>query len=205
MHGFPRFLFLIGMSGAGKSTLARRIAAEQEYGYRWICVDEEIKKRLGVEDVAEWLGQPFMPRYATNSAIYKALEQEIMIEILTMLSGDKRLVVDTTGSFIYVEQRILKALMARGTFVHIETPQVMQDEMCRLYCSDPKPVIWPDGVYAPKAGEAPMDAVIRCYPDLLKSRNPLYAEFGGKPIDCRHIRRGAFNVDLFMRWVIEKE
>src|SRR5258706_6711991 len=111
---------LIGMSGSGKTYWSEKLAQK---GFTIFCCDALIEKKLGVEltslgyngieDVAKWMGQPFSAQYKQTSKRYLQFEQEVMEEFLQFLEktkDDENIVIDTTGSVIYLDKNIIKKL-----------------------------------------------------------------------------------------------
>lgn len=181
----------IGMSGAGKSFWAKRL--EKNKGYKRYSCDDLIEKELsselvvlgrkGVNNLSHWMGQPYDERYETNSRRYlefeaKALENSLK-EIENNKSGDN-VVMDTTGSVVYLPPELLQKLKQLTRVVYLETSESIIEKMINLYLADPKPVIW-GNLYKPLPGEDKMETLKRCYPELLRYRVNLY----GKLADIR--------------------
>ena len=110
-------LALIGMSGAGKSYWSKKM---EEKGYRWYHCDEMIAERLGQElidkgnttlNLAKWMGQPFSEGYIKAEKLYLELEEAVVEHICNELEQSTEInspiVIDTTGSLIYVQKKIL--------------------------------------------------------------------------------------------------
>jgi len=176
-------LTLIGMSGVGKSHWSKKMEA---LGYRRYSCDELIADRLGTElgkkgkatlNLAKWMGQPYSEGYQDAEALYLELEKEVITQICEELEHgsqkDKPVVVDTTGSLIYLEETLLKRLRKLTRTVLLNLPVNKQEELFETYLQDPKPVIW-NGIYLPCEGEIPQKALSRCYRDLLSFRNKHY-------------------------------
>ena len=180
---------LIGMSNIGKSRWSKRLEAES--GFERVACDDLVERKLapelikhgyaGIRDVAKWMGQPFDPQYPDTSAKYLACEQAVMRETIERLKNPaagkppKPLVIDTTGSVIYLGEEIAKQLRALTRIVYLEASPEHSARLFDRYMHSPKPVIW-DGAYTPQAGEAPQDTLKRCYPELLRRRAALYKE-----------------------------
>lgn len=171
------------MSNIGKSHWARR-RLERESGFKRLSCDELIEQRLapelkklgyrGLRDVAAWMGQPYDSRYAETSRTYLACERDIMLDIIERLrAATQPMVIDTTGSVIYTSDDILEQIRALTKVVYLQASDGHVSQLFRNYLKNPKPVIWGDS-FAPRQGEAPMDALQRCYPDLLKFRDARY-------------------------------
>ncbi len=140
----------IGMSGAGKSHWAKIL--EREKGYKKYSCDELIEKDLtpelallgykGVNDVSRWMGQPYDGRYTANSRRYLELEAKVLGESLGKIENSKDVVIDTTGSVVYLPPKLLQKLKQFTKVVYLETPEFVMEKMINLYLADPKPVIW---------------------------------------------------------------
>ncbi|MFI5142332.1 MAG: hypothetical protein ACHQII_08250, partial [Bacteroidia bacterium] len=123
---------LIGMSGIGKSHWSKKL--EQE-GFTRFCCDDFIENKLedelkhlgykGIHEVALWLGQPYDPQYAENSRKYLQYEQEELDNILTLIENmpDKNIVIDTTGSVIYLSPVTLKRLKQLTSVIYFATSE----------------------------------------------------------------------------------
>jgi len=170
------------MSGAGKSFWTTRIAAA---GYPSISCDTEIESRLkpalevgghrGINGVAAWMGWPHLPAYADREAAYLSEEIAVLDEVLTGLekNPERDLVLDTTGSVIYVGNHLLHRLRRQMLVVYLAASRDEQQLLIQRYLEDPKPVLW-RGAFQSRAGEAPHDTVARCYPALIASRRQSY-------------------------------
>ncbi len=173
---------LIGMSNTGKTFWGKRLALA---GFRhWIC-DKAIEERLGfshetdtpqgIEAVAAWMGQPHEKRFKKNQASYLAREAETLRNILAQLKKEKgNWVIDTTGSVVYVGEKLCRQLQKNTLTVWIKATQDMKDAMFEKFLRHPKPIVWGKH-YRPKPGESADQTIKRCYPELLKYRTRLYA------------------------------
>ena len=199
-------LSLIGMSGSGKSYWSTELA---ELGYLRFCCDELIADKLAAElnrsdgtavDLGEWMGFPYEPPYKERAYKYLACEIEVIGEILDYLSGsnpDERVVVDTTGSVIYTGKDMLERLKSNSTVVHLATPPEVKERMLKVYLDQPRPVLWRD-VFSKKRGETNEEALARCYPLLLFSRQRLYEQYADVTIDYYVRHRKGFGVKDFL-------
>lgn len=178
----PLRLALIGMSGSGKSYWTRRIAAA---GFPSISCDTQIEERLqpllqsggfsGINGVAAWMGWPDRPTYAEREAAYLAEEIATLDELLTALEKNPEtdLVLDTTGSVIYVGNHLLHRLRKLMLIVYLAASLDEQQLLIRRYLEDPKPVLW-RGAFQPRPSETPRETVARCYPALIAARRQSY-------------------------------
>ncbi|HIB46171.1 MAG TPA: hypothetical protein EYO46_08145 [Candidatus Lambdaproteobacteria bacterium] len=174
---------LIGMSGAGKSFWSKKM---EDQGYRRYSCDDMIAERLGPElqkngkttlNLAKWMGEPYAKDYPEAEALYLELESAVIAQICDDLEHcsqmDKPVVVDTTGSLIYLKKTLLKRFRNLTRTVHLNLPEEKHEELFEAYLLDPKPVIW-KGKYLPLQGESPQNALSRCYRELLSFRNERY-------------------------------
>ncbi len=178
----PLRLALVGMSGTGKSYWTQRIAAA---GYPAVSCDAQIEARLkpvleagnhsGIHGVAAWMGWPDRPTYAEREAAYLSEEIAVLDEVLTDLekNPERELVLDTSGSVIYVGNHLLHRLRKQMVLVYLSASLDEQQLLIRRYLEDPKPVLW-RGAFQARRGEAPHDTVARCYPTLIAARRQSY-------------------------------
>lgn len=195
-------LSLIGMSGSGKSHWSLKL---ERRGFRRFCCDDLIAQRLAprlktpgraVKTVGQWLGFPYDAGYGGREALYLARERKVLANILTSLEGrdaERDIVVDTTGSVIYTGGELLSALRRLTTVVHLATPPEARDRLLETYLTDQRPVLW-HGVFSKRPGESDDEALIRCYPLLLASRERLYEQHADVTIGYQQQRRESFGV-----------
>jgi hypothetical protein len=172
------------MSNIGKSHWARHLAEHE--GYERVDCDALVEDKLagelvrlgykGLHDVAKWMGQPFDAQYPDTSRKYLAFEREVMLETLERIRSAPAnpLVIDTTGSVIYVGDDVAAELKALTRVVYFEASHHHVAKLFDRYIAHPKPVIWGDS-FAPLEGETPEDALRRCYPNLLDYRAHCYS------------------------------
>lgn len=202
----PLRLALIGMSGAGKTFWTRCIAAS---GIPTISCDDRIEENLaqqlaagghsGIKGVAAWMGWPDSPTYAEREAQYLAEEIAALDQILNDLKRDpqKSLVLDTTGSVIYVGNHLLHRLRNLMTVVYLAASDAEQQLLVARYLNDPKPVLW-CGAFQPKTGETPRETVARCYPDLMKARRQSYAAIAHATLPVATLRELPHTAEAFL-------
>jgi shikimate kinase len=194
----PR-LALIGMSGAGKTFWTKRLAAA---GWPAISCDDRIEQRLapqlaagvyaGINGVAAWMGWPDSATYAERESEYLAEEIGVLDEVLTELEKhpEKSLVLDTTGSVIYIGNNLLMRLRRQMTVVYLEASAKEQQLLIERYLTDPKPVLW-RGAFQAKAGELPHETVGRCYPALIAARRRSYEALAHCTLQVAELRETA--------------
>ena len=201
---------LIGMSGAGKSSWASRLAAA---GFMWLHCDELIAEKLrahfdvgsgSVYDLGHWMGLPYEARYAEYEAIYLASETEVLGTIVEDIAhgqyADANLIVDLTGSAIYVDPQVLNRVRQSATIVYLAVSPRLHDQMVKDYIANPRPIIW-NGFYRPQPHEAPAAALARCYQALLADRERLYADLSHVTIADTLHRSAEFDVGALLRYV----
>jgi shikimate kinase len=201
-------LSLVGMSGSGKSFWSKKLFTS---GFLRLCCDDLIAGRLSPElgkradsvaAVGSWMGFPFEPRYKEREAAYLACEKEVMTELLQQLGkseggAEEKIVVDTTGSVIYVGDETLAKLRNLTTIVHLATPLEIQKAMLEAYIKRPRPVLWRE-VFLKRSDEDNAQALARCYPQLLASRERQYEKLAHVTISHYHHRRAGFGMEEFL-------
>lgn len=201
-------LTLIGMSNAGKTHWATKL---EEEGFERFYCDRLINKKIadkfnlspGMNSISNWLGQPYEHNYKENSELFLKYEQEVMQDAVNMIkkSNDTNdIVIDTGGSVIYTDSKILEYLKQHTKIVYLETPQSVVNEMIKLYLKEPKTTIWGD-VFNSREGESDMQSIARCYPDLLAYRAKQYEKMATITLDYYKLREKDFNIDKFIQAV----
>lgn len=201
---------LIGMSNCGKSYWSRKL---EEAGFIRFSCDDFIEKKLekelkrlgfsGVNDVAKWMGQPYEERYSQTSKKYLAFESDSLEEIIYNLEHaypDQNYVVDTTGSVIYTNDKIMEQLSKLTTIIYLETPLSVRQEMCELYFRNPKPVIWGES-FKKFRGEENKVALKRCYPTFLDYRCKKYKKHTQITLDYFLLRSPGFTINNFLGYI----
>ncbi len=174
---------LIGMSGVGKTFYSKRLEKE---GFDYYGCDDLIEQKLepelkalgysGINDVGRWMGQPFEERYKENSEKYLHFEKEVISDIVSKIQKSDlktNLVIDTTGSVIYLDSDLLMHLKENSFVLYLDTPAKAKEEMQKRYFEDPKPVYWGSS-FQKMPSEDNVEALKRCYPLLLKERERKY-------------------------------
>ena len=197
-------LALIGMSGAGKSYWSKKM---EENGYRRYNCDEMIAERLGSKirgkgsttlKLAKWMGQPFSEGYIKAEKIYLELEEAVIEDICDELEQSHQInepvVVDTTGSLIYLKKKLLKRLRSLTKLVYLSLHEEKHEELFENFINDPKPVIW-EGKFNPQKGESIQNALRRCYKNLLSFRNERYITIADYLVDYSFHQNPDLEVD----------
>jgi shikimate kinase len=199
-------LALIGMSGAGKSFWAKRLAST---GFPAVSCDDRIEERLaprlasggysGINGVAGWMGWPDSPTYAEREAQYLNEETATLDDILNTLqqSRETSLILDTTGSVIYVGNHLLLRLRRLMTIVYLAASPAEQQLLVERYLNDPKPVLW-RGAFQPKPHETPRETVARCYPTLIEARRQSYQALAHVTLPVARLHDGSLDASAFI-------
>jgi shikimate kinase len=204
-------LSIIGMAGSGKSYWSKKLA---EVGFRRFCCDDLIAAMLASElsrsdgtvmGLAEWMGFPYESFYRDRESRYLAYEIEILGEILEKLQalGNRsrdNIVIDTTGSVIYTGEGILDGLGRHTTVVHLATPPEVKEQMLKVYVTKPRPVLWRD-LFERRPNETNHEALTRCYPELLSTRERLYERYANVTIDYYSRKEEGFGVNEFLETI----
>lgn len=205
-------LSLIGMAGSGKTHWSRKL---ESHGFRRFCCDDLIAEKLAPElknpdgtslSVADWMGFPYEARYKDREDRYLFLEAEVLREIIDYLEIGKgrpqeNIVVDTTGSVIYMGDELLKRLSRLTTMVLLSTPPAVKEQLLEAYISKPHPMVW-KGMFSQKPGESHLDALSRCYQLLFASRVQLYEHYRDVTIEYEETHRESFSLDDFLSRIV---
>jgi len=200
----------IGMSGVGKSHWSKLLAQQ---GWGRLDCDAMIAGRLGdlvevqpnedaVIAVGRWMGMPLSQGYEQREEQYLGLEREATHGALDELRAqpDDSVVLDTTGSVIYLADDVLRRLKEETRVVYFEAPDSVLDEMATLYQREPKPLIW-QGAYRPLEGEDRGESLARCYRGLLASRSTAYAALADVTIDYHAVRQADANPQALLELI----
>ena len=206
----PIHLALIGMSGAGKSYWSSKLINQ---GFHSFCCDDLIEKKLeeflwlpnGKKlSMAQWMGHPYEPQYIQAEQNYLEFEVEMMESICSFLREDrykdKNVVVDTTGSLIYTGATLIGCLREITTIVYLKAQLGSIKAMYETFLRDPKPVLW-QGRFNKHSQESNQEALLRCYPELLRSRQREYERYADVVIDFETLRKRGFGVKGFLETI----
>ena len=149
--------------------------------------------------LASWMGQPYEKKYPERSTRYLESEARIMEKIIQDLEDDKNenIVVETTGSLIYLDEKILKKLKDLTKVVYLETPESVIIEIFNLYMLDLKPVIWEES-FSKKTDETNKQALQRSFYELMKFRLKKYEKLAKSSVDYHLLHSKLFTVDDFL-------
>jgi shikimate kinase len=194
---------LIGMAGIGKSRWTARLA---DVGFRALHCDDLIAVRLRtiynadtvtVYDIGRWMGFPYEAHYAERERIYLACEYAVMEEIAERLAGEENIVIDTTGSIVYLNAALLERIKRHTTMVYLADDADLRVRLLEDYLARPRPIVW-NGMYQPHPGETPEATLARCYPQLVQTRAALYRQMSDIVIEPQRHRSPAFTVADFL-------
>lgn len=174
---------LIGMSGTGKSYWSQLLAAS---GFERFGCDDHIGRRLAqrlaladgsMETIGRWMGFPYEAGFEDREAQYLALEHHVLSRFLDALDGPKDqpatpCVIDTTGSVIYLDDKLLERLGRKAVVVHL-TASAKRQTLLSAYKAKPRPVVW-RGHFRQASGEDRATALARCYMALYDDRERRY-------------------------------
>jgi shikimate kinase len=85
--------------------------------------------------------------------------------------------------------------------VYFPVPSEVQAQMLKQYVATPRPVLWRE-LFRKSSEETNEQALARCYPDLLRSREALYQRYADVSIDYYKRRQEGFGVEEFLRDII---
>ena len=207
-------LTFIGMSGCGKSHWSKALVPQ---GFKRFSCDELIAGKLsaclrnqdGIElELGEWMGFPFHPGYQDREKRYLEVEEEVVGDLVRdfesgRLDRSMDIVVDSTGSLIYLNSKLLERLKKHTAFVYFHAPPSLWEEMILLYSANPRPVLW-HGMYNSGPNETNKQSLSRCYKDLIVSRDRVYSRYADVIVSAERLREGNFDSSGLLREIKSK-
>ncbi|MEE9120566.1 MAG: hypothetical protein V3U56_04685 [Syntrophobacteria bacterium] len=186
-----------------------------EHGFRRFCCDDLIAAKLDPEltrpdgttmELGQWMGFPYEPHYRERESKYLTYEIEVLTEILEYLESRKsnpeeKIVLDTTGSVIYTEERILRRLRRYTTVIYLSIPPEVRGQLLKAYVSNPHPMLWRN-VFNKDPDETEQEALARCYPRLVVARERLYEHYANVTIDYYRRSEEGFGVSDLLNAVV---
>lgn len=176
-------LSLIGMSNVGKSYWSKRL--EAEHGFARFSCDELITQQLAerfpedalpnMDAFSSWLGMPYDEGYQDRQAIALHEEYAATRTCLECAMEHTHVVIDTTGSLVYLSPEILVDLKQKTTVVYLDAGEAQLNQMLNLFFQKPKPLIW--GQIGNREFQTETDHILtlrRLYPTLLSWRRTRY-------------------------------
>lgn len=197
-----RVLSLVGMSGVGKSHWASRLETR---GWVRLGCDDAIARELSslvelradeepVHALGRWMGMPWTPGHRERERAYLELEARVTSDALSraveLSHAGRDVVVDCTGSVVYLPREVRDELRRTTEVVHLRVPDARHAAMLARYLAEPKPVVW-DGLFAAQEGESETDALARLYPALLALREQRYAALAHRSLDAGWLETGS--------------
>lgn len=186
----------IGMSNTGKSFRSDQLHNFKNFEY--VHVDDEIEKELGLQSMAEmadWMGYPFDERYEKRAIEYLHLETKHTVQ--TNINPNKKFVLDTTGSVIYLNSETHKYLQKNFLCISFDIQAERVEKMTTLFFKEPKSVYWGNS-FSQNKNEDNIDAIKRCYPQLLEDRKNKYRELADVIIPGEISQYAGLSIDRFM-------
>lgn len=200
-------LCLVGMSGVGKSFQAEALS---QRGFVHHDIDHAIAGRVPdlspalpwerpVETVGRWMGMPWIPGREARERVYLTLEAELTekaLDAARKVPGDH--VIDTTGSVIYLPEPLLKRLREETTVVYLRASDAQIEDLLARYLAEPKPVVWGEA-WAAEPGESHRQALLRCYPELLRFRDVHYRALSAQEIAAEGLTAASLAATVLAR------
>ena len=109
------------------------------------------------------------------------------MEAETLLGAGQPVVVDTTGSVIYLSEKLQACLRAVCQVVFLELPPGGRALLLGRFKAAPKPLVW-GSMYQPLAGESQDESLSRCFGFLLDGREKRYRALAHKCTDASGLR-----------------
>ncbi len=148
---------------------------------------------------AGWV--PFEPPYR-NGKPPIGPRNSVMTELLQALEDHEgneqegKIVSDTTGSVIYTASTTSCGFAPYHHRSPRDTSEIQQ-KMLEAYMKQPRPILWRD-LFHRLPDETNVQAMARCYPLLLASREDQYRKLAHVTISYYHHRRPGFTVQDFL-------
>jgi len=197
------------MSGTGKSYWSKKLESQ---GFKRFGCDDlitiQLARKLGITepeefDMHQWVGYPDEETHVGRAQQYLLAEEEVLNEIIDYLSkaGEyENIVIDSTGSVIYMQEKILDKLSKLTSIIFLDvTPQDF-DRMLQYYLENPIAIIW-NGYFQPIPKESRSQTFARCYPQLIQSREQKYKELAHLTIPPALHRASDASVEKFLSFI----
>ena len=207
------FITLIGMSGIGKSYWSKKL---EQHGFtRFGCDDlitDYLARQMGYDDPRQfdmhaWVGYPDQAIYAEHAQKYLQTEELVLRDIVKFLENtneNQNIVIDSTGSIIYMKSAIINQLQKLTDFIYLDITTEDLDKMLAYYLKNPVAIIW-NGYFQPKTHESRQETFERCYPQLIKSREQKYKELAKTILPPEIHRKDGTKVDHILAFIQENK
>ncbi len=182
---------LVGMSGVGKTYWSTRLA---EQDFERICCDDLIGEALSTElaarglgtdlrSLATWKGLPNQEGYAEREQLQIASAQKVMDAVCERLrEASAPVVVDTSGSLVYVSDEALQNLRSLSKVVYIRIDKQKVEELFNDEVLYNRPLVWGNS-FRQQKGESLQQAMRRSFRELLRWRAERYAQLAHVTLD----------------------
>jgi len=150
--------------------------------------------------LGEWMGLPTETQYENCERIYLDTENQVMKTILEHAENAparEKIVIDTTGSVIHLEDAVLQKLKQLTKVVHLETSADVRAQMAEQYIRKPLAVVW-RGRYSEREGESVEQALDRSYQELIHDREQLYSRLADLTIPYEQHRDKDFGISSLL-------
>jgi len=196
------------MSSSGKTHWGRRFA---QAGYKWICIDDRIARKLyanhnvktdNIREMSQWLGFAYEKGFKEKEQLYLKYEEEATGEALDRMENNptQKILLDTTGSVVYLSQEILRRMQVLSRVVCMEIPEHRQEEMYKNFIQHPKPIVWAD-MYSEQKNETRKQALKRSYQQLLNHRLKYYRQLCQVSLPFELRIQSDFTVNDFLDYI----
>ncbi len=192
----------IGMSNIGKTYRSKELQVYKNFNYH--SIDEAIEKKLepilqkenlsGIKGLATWMGYPYDSEFSITQEKYLKLEEECMMNI--ELNKSQNIILDTTGSVVYLSKQVLKFLKDNFLVFNFDVSANLKEVLLSKFFKNPKPVVWQDS-FCQNKDEDGTDAIIRCYPQLLANRIKQYRKIADVNLFSEISSSSEIDIDRF--------
>ncbi|MBE0687832.1 MAG: hypothetical protein IH585_17700 [Anaerolineaceae bacterium] len=168
----------------------------------------QLARKLGITepeefDLHQWVGYPDEEIHMVRAQQYLDAEKEVLNEIIDYLikAGEyENIVIDSTGSIIYMQDQILDKLSKLTSIIFLDVIPQDFDRMLQYYLENPIAIIW-NGYFQPIPKESRSQTFARCYPQLIQSREQKYKELAHLTIPPALHRASDASVEKFLSFI----
>lgn len=200
---------LIGMSGVGKTFWSARL---ESIGFICHHCDDAIASQLqnsvgepinSLYDMGKWMGFPYENGFAEKEKQYLALEGQIVVEMADSIRHsppDTNVVIDTTGSAIYMDKNSLCELKKSVLLVYLAITPNVHNQLLQEYIKHPRPLIW-GNLFHKLPDETNEMALRSSYAELIAYREKMYEKCCDIKIAYNIHRRNDFSAADFVEFI----
>lgn len=200
-------LTMIGMSNIGKTLWSKKL---RSHNFNHINCDAILETMLepelkalgykGLADMAKWMGHPYEKHFKQNEKKLSELESSLFKKIINNLENPvTNTTVDTPGSFIYAGEKICNQYKEKSLIIYIEATDGMKAGMFENFIKNPKPITWAKS-FNKQEDESNLEALKRCYPELLAYRSRHYEKYADVTIPYSKLEKN-FSAKKFLELV----